>query len=296
MKKEFAWAIAIGIIFGLIVAFGIWKVNQSIKNTPNTIPSPSIKPTGVPNPTTKLNISNPQNEDVSTTQSITVNGTTKPNLFITISSQEDDYLTKSDSEGKFEQEIDLIAGINSIKVTVIEGNSPPIDANIVVIYSSALNEGTATESASLKPKAYIGIVTDATDQTLQIKTDKNEIKQISADTEKTEAVNIKEKPNKSVKLEDVAIGDYIAALGNVNNNGVLDAIRILITSPLEETELKVLSSKYNDNLDTDKNTLFYEYAEGELSSIRETAIDEEAAIIYTEIDDSIRTVFVLPTE
>jgi hypothetical protein len=46
-----------------------------------------------------------------------------------------------------------------------------------------------------------------------------------------------------VKYEDLALGDFIAALGFKNENGVLDSSRILITTSPEEIEKKSLVVK-----------------------------------------------------
>ncbi|MBI3397120.1 hypothetical protein HY045_01440 [Candidatus Woesebacteria bacterium] len=85
------------------------------------------------------------------------------------------------------------------------------------------------QQALNQPKAYLGTVTDDTQGTMQVKTQTGEIKQIS--TKSVTAVIKTGLVDKEVKLTDVAIGDFIAALGYKNSNGVLDAKRILITTP-----------------------------------------------------------------
>ena len=46
-----------------------------------------------------------------------------------------------------------------------------------------------------------------------------------------------------VTFDDVAIGDFIVAMGLTNGNSVLEAKRILITKPLEPIERKVVLSE-----------------------------------------------------
>lgn len=79
-----------------------------------------------------------------------------------------------------------------------------------------------------KPKAYMGTVTDISETTLQLKNMKGEIKQISV-KEDVSVVNIIS-TSKEVKFSDVAIGDFVIAMGFVNTNSVLDTRRILVTS------------------------------------------------------------------
>jgi hypothetical protein len=62
MSKETAWAIGIGIIFGLILAFGLWRIYVSTSENPikpNPTPTPFIE---TPSPThnAKMSILSPQ--------------------------------------------------------------------------------------------------------------------------------------------------------------------------------------------------------------------------------------------
>ena len=85
------------------------------------------------------------------------------------------------------------------------------------------------EEALKSPKAYLGSVTDITESTIQIKTVPGEIKQISV-RENASVVKVS-RTQTSVKVEDIALGDYIVAMGFRNGSGVLDALRILILTP-----------------------------------------------------------------
>ncbi len=100
---------------------------------------------------------------------------------------------------------------------------------VLLSFAEATFAQTATESGDIrekvqekvlaalnKPKAYMGTVTDISETTLQLKNTKGEIKQTSV--------------NEEVKFSDVAIGDFVIAMGFVNSNSVLDTRRILVTS------------------------------------------------------------------
>lgn len=101
------------------------------------------------------------------------------------------------------------------------------------------------EEARTIPFAYIGTVTDIAEQTIQInkfifggtKEDTGEIQQISVDEENTDFVKIT-KSSTAVKFSDLAIGDFIIAMGYKNGNSVLKGDRILITTAIEPTTRK----------------------------------------------------------
>ncbi len=103
------------------------------------------------------------------------------------------------------------------------------------------------EEARTIPFAYIGTVTDIAEQTIQInkfifnktKEDTGEIQQVSVDEENTVFVKII-KNTTSVKFSDLAIGDFIVAMGYKNGNSVLKGERILITTAVEPTTRKTV--------------------------------------------------------
>jgi hypothetical protein len=98
------------------------------------------------------------------------------------------------------------------------------------------------EEALNKPKAYLGTVTDKTEDTLQIKTEKEEILQISVNQEQTTFAKINKK-TESVEFSDVAIGDFVISMGYTNGNEVLEADRILLTSSFEPSDRKAVLGK-----------------------------------------------------
>lgn len=98
------------------------------------------------------------------------------------------------------------------------------------------------EVARKNPKAYIGSVTDKTEDTLQIQNDLGEIQLISIDPESATFSKI-DKKTISADYDDVGIGDYIVAMGFTNGNGVLEAKRVIITSAPEPFDLTVLQGK-----------------------------------------------------
>ena len=88
------------------------------------------------------------------------------------------------------------------------------------------------------PKSYIGTITDISSTTIQVRKyliaqegKTGEILQISTNQDTT-FVSVG-KTTKTIKLADIAIGDFIIAMGYKNGNNVLNATRILVTEALK---------------------------------------------------------------
>lgn len=87
------------------------------------------------------------------------------------------------------------------------------------------------EEAKNSPKAYVGAVTDKNQNSLQVKTPKGEIKLVSVEETSTAFTKVGSKTT-SAKFDDVAIGDFIIAMGVRNGNDILNATKVLITPAL----------------------------------------------------------------
>jgi len=135
MRKEILFAILAGIAFGVIVAFGIWRANTALK--------PQEPPTNQEQTQTQeagnlnLTISKPENLEVMTESTATIEGLTSPNLLVVVSGEEEDYIIESDDSGKFTEEVDLIGGINKIRTSVFDDEMIPTESSVTLIYSSA---------------------------------------------------------------------------------------------------------------------------------------------------------------
>jgi len=214
MRKEVLYAIIAGISIGLLAAFGTWRVSKLVKVTPAPVTKKEVI-------TTKnidsVTIDGLKNYDV-VIENPTIKGLYTPNADIVISTQDSDYYVKSNSEGEFELQIEIPAGLSIIKIN---------DTKLALVYSTEVEAGSVS---------YAGTITDISSGTIQVKGEKGEIKQIST-AETTTYINTLKK-NIEVKQTDLAIGDYIVAIGKTNNNKVLSTERILITSPLVENKME----------------------------------------------------------
>jgi len=161
--------------------------------------------------------------------------------------------------------VELIAGINQIVVTAISDNQKKIQEKLTVVFSSEFakdiasnDQEQATDEADAvrekvrekvenlfqNPKAYIGSVTDKNQDSLQIKNVDGEIQLISVDTQTTSFVKIT-KTQSSIKYTDIAIGDYIVAMGFAAD-ATLTSKRILITQPPATANREIISGTIAD--------------------------------------------------
>lgn len=333
MRRELIWVIIIGIFFGLIIAFGAWRINSSLNKSKFAFPEATPVSQNLESEF-KITLNTPENDSVVNTSPVTVSGITKPLIWVVVSGEKGDYILQSDEKGIFNQDIVLGGGINQIKITAFDPAGSQSIQKVLVVYSSAfqlkatsppVSESSTSGEAAIKervaqkvaaamdqPKAYLGVVTDITSSTIQIKTPESQIKQISIETEGISVVNTKGTNNKQVKITDIAIGDFIVAMGYINGNQVLKAQRILITDPLEDPGLSVSIGKVakttSKNLTVadvktgetglftpDKNTTFSSFVKGKISTIKMIGIGTGDLIIYvtsaSESSTSVRSVF-----
>ena len=245
MRKEILFAIAAGAIFGLVLAFGIWRINSALspKKEGATATSEETKKENA-----IISVAKPSENDVIGGSPTTISGLTQPGSLVIISGEDHDYLVTADSKGAFAQEVSLTGGVNQIVVTAFakEGNTG--EQKLTLIYSTEFakpaqepSETTqSTDSIRQKvqekvnealnsPTAYLGTVTDISEGSIQLKSAAGEIAQVA--TKDSPTVIKDGKSPKTVKLTDIAIGDFIVAMGYRNGNHVLGAKRILITTP-----------------------------------------------------------------
>lgn len=257
MRKEVLFAILAGLGLGLVVAFGVWRANLAL--SPKDKSQAEASPT--PKPEFAITLAEPADLDVFTENPVSVSGITKAGSHVAISAEEEDYYVKADTKGAFEIEIELIGGVNEIVITAFDEKGSEVTQKLLLVYSTEFEkylpsveqgENVATDSVREKveqkvsealnsPKAQLGTVTDISESTLQVKTASGEIKQLSVNSEtsviKTGTIS------REVKITDVAIGDYIVAMGFANGNGVLNTKRILITSPFEASGRRAILAR-----------------------------------------------------
>jgi hypothetical protein len=320
MRKEVIWAIIGGLVFGLVVTFGIVRVNSTMRpRGANTQASPT--PEGSISEF-KMALTKPENDDVVSTDTVNIQGITKALAWITISGEKGDYMLQSGEDGTFSQDVSLTSGVNQIKITAFDSAGSQSVEKLLVIYSSAFqNKTTDTSSPSTstessirenvqkkvnealnKPKAYLGTVTDITDSTIQIKSDEGTIAQVSVDPTTLSVVkSTGSAAAKNIKITDIAIGDYIVAMGYKNSNAVLDAQRILVTDPITDNKVNSYLGRITDvgkkiNMQTikdsqsisvtpGKNTSILLFKNGKTTTIKTSSLGTDMIVIFV-MDES----------
>lgn len=109
-------------------------------------------------------------------------------------------------------------------------------------------QNTSTQDAALQqkvqdklnavlanPKAFIGSVTDRSDTTLQIKSIDSQIEQITVDGNTT-FVKVTKGVSSGIKYTDVAIGDFVIAMGTKTSDSILNAKRIVVTASPDDNK------------------------------------------------------------
>ena len=271
MRKEVLFAIVAGIGLGLILAFGVWRANLAFRSKTSTQNNENQNQAS--NSSIGLTLASPEDFDVLSVSPLTITGITKANALLAISGSENDFILKSDGEGGFSQEMPLSEGVNEILISVFDENNQVLAKKLLVVYSTEFSKQVSisiptpetteeevaspgasevrekvqekVEEAKLSPKFFMGSVTDKLAETIEIKDPEGVIKQISLNSE--EAVFIKiAKTRSEVKFSDLAIGDFIIAMGFQNGNGTLDGKRFLITEEFKPSSRVSLIGTLSD--------------------------------------------------
>lgn len=256
MRKETGVAIVIGVIFGLVVAFGIWRANSAISERVEIATEsesyPSVTPSGLLETSEgqKL-VSFPKTNFVSANETVEFTGKTIVGSILIISTSTDDQIFLTEKDGSFKRNVKLASGVNQVITTSIDRDKKADTQVNIIVYSPGIKfeDQVADENISEKvakridqvadyPISYLGIITDKTDNSLQIKNTDGIIQLVATDEKTTYSQDISTK--KTINFSDLAIGDFCAALGLETKRGVLEAERVLITSPLKESTRKVI--------------------------------------------------------
>lgn len=270
MRKEILFAIFAGVFFGLVVAFGIWKANTSLK--PGQAATDENASENTENTTQEntslsgITIAKPLENQVIESNVVDLSGIATSSSYVVIQTENEDYVTIPEANGEFSQKIDLSPGINYIKATSFNKTSEKASVGMLLVYSSEFDkedtddkspdEDEATNSAETirqkvqkkvdnvikNPIAFIGTITDISENTIQIgryipgDKEAGEIQLVSIKDETT-YVDITN-DSEIVEISDIAIGDFIAALGFKNGNEVLEAQRVLVQKKPGEIHLE----------------------------------------------------------
>lgn len=154
MKKEVVLAVILGIIFGLVITFGIYTANKALRNRQqNTTENTQDQPSSSASATQVTQIIAPEDGEIVSANTVRLTGTTFPNADVVIFVEDVDYVTTSDTTGNFSAELTLTGGSNVITTTVTSKDGKQETDQRVVVFSTANLDEVASASArpSLTP-------------------------------------------------------------------------------------------------------------------------------------------------
>lgn len=142
MRKEVLIAVAAGILFGIVLAFGIWRANSALK------PAPPLKSEESQSQATRsqdseefaISLILPNQYDVITDSPVLVSGVTSSGSWVLLSAEEKDYIIKADETGKFEQEVELAPSVNQIVISAFNSEGNSISQSLTVVYSTEFQQ------------------------------------------------------------------------------------------------------------------------------------------------------------
>jgi len=139
VKKEATVAVIIGLILALIVVGGVLRAQSALKNI--KLPTKELFMKDKPVKDDKaielfLDITNPDNS-VTAETTIALTGKTLPSTYIAILGEKGEYLIIPNDLGVFSQEIALIKGANTIKITSYQKDGKKVEKTLSVVYTTA---------------------------------------------------------------------------------------------------------------------------------------------------------------
>jgi hypothetical protein len=148
MKKEILLAVLIGLVFGLIITYGIYRATISLSappksTTPSATPSPMAETLSNPN----LTIISPEDESVVSDRTMTVAGHTLPNSYVVIFINDQEHITTPDSEGNFSIQAELESGSNIITVHAVDEDGKLSKQELTVVVVNPSPTPAASDSA-----------------------------------------------------------------------------------------------------------------------------------------------------
>lgn len=159
MKKEMLISVLVGLVFGLIIVYGVYTAQNSLNEPSQNIEELTASPSPVEsdNPNTdQLSIYSPENESIVNQSATTVSGSTLSKNYVVIFINDTEFITTSDESGHFSIEGELELGSNIIQVTVITPDGETITQERTVVYTTQpLVEASPDSAKEATPEAEI---------------------------------------------------------------------------------------------------------------------------------------------
>lgn len=140
-RKEVTVAVIIGLFLAVLITGGVLRARSAIKsmqknNQSLTLNNKTGNRSSSENNSLFLNVETEDNKVVSTDK-YTLNGKTLPKTYIAITGEKGEYLLVPNELGSFSQEITLVKGANTIKITVYQDNGERLEKTLNAVYTTA---------------------------------------------------------------------------------------------------------------------------------------------------------------
>ncbi|PIY80244.1 MAG: hypothetical protein COY80_04075 [Candidatus Pacebacteria bacterium CG_4_10_14_0_8_um_filter_42_14] len=148
MKKEVVVAILIGLSFGLIITYGLFRVHKAVTapTTNSTITFPT-NATATPTPAgAMLTILSPEDGHVQEESEVTVTGTATPDSIVVLFVNGEEFISSADASGSFSFTVALEEGSTILSVHAIDENGVGAAEERVVVVSKLLSEQPDTRA------------------------------------------------------------------------------------------------------------------------------------------------------
>ncbi len=151
MRKEFIVAVFVGLIVGLLIVVGMLVAGQAFKKHQSKLDtskggapliSTSATSTVPASPTPaaakhSISIGQPEDNSVVSANELIISGKTTPQSTVAIVAEKNEYFTGADEAGLFSQKIELITGVNEIKIASLAPNEEQAEIILTVVYTTA---------------------------------------------------------------------------------------------------------------------------------------------------------------
>ncbi len=150
MHKETIIAVVIGLLFGLLVTVGVYKLqsvnDSSVATTPLTDEvAPSVSPS--PDDLARLSISYPTQGLISANADITITGKSDPSALLVLFANDTQQIFEADDKGAFSIVLSLKEGPNFFTIVAANQDGVTFSADRVVVYEKEVPIDVSPEAS-----------------------------------------------------------------------------------------------------------------------------------------------------
>ena len=136
MKKEVLIAVIVGFSLGLVITFGIYRAQKSIKD--RSAEQTTEEAESQPDTTRhQLTITQPEDDSIVAEDEVTVSGITSKNATVAVVSSDDEAAIQADEFGNFSVTVEISSGANTISVVSYDENGNSSATELTVVFSTA---------------------------------------------------------------------------------------------------------------------------------------------------------------